>query len=165
MYKTKASANDIKYILDNLRAEDREELEAAHGKSWNPIVFEKIIDCEDVNIGISEKTKNPVLMWGVVPEELPARCLCSDFFDGRKKEYIGCIWLLSTNEIEQNYICFLKNAKKQMQIYEKEYKILCNQVHKANKGAINWLKWLGLKFKPYTEDFMFFYKEKGENNV
>lgn len=151
----KNKQQNVKYILDNLRKEDEKELKASHGYKWKEKVFKNIIACTDINIAVSQTTNKPVLMWGICEELVKPKTLGSAFDDYKK---IGIIWLLSTPEIQDKSICFLKNAKKQIKIYEKNFDFMCNKVHIENKTAINWLKWLGFKIEPFTEKFMFFYK-------
>ncbi len=151
LYKGKRNNKHIKYILKNLRAEDRRELEAKYGKKYLKFAYKNI---SNVDVTILYKDKTPVLMYGVHPQEMPSRSL-----GGYKKEYAGVVWLLSTDEIYKNKIYFLREAKKTIIEWAVKFRMLCNAVHKENFTAISWLKWLGFEFKPYTENFMFFYKE------
>jgi len=144
LHRTEKDIKNIQYILDNLRPDDVVEMKTEYGENWR-IVVEEYSKIYDLKIACDENGK-PICMSGVVPEE----------------NNIGIVWLLTTKEIENHYQSFLNEAKTEIDMWSKEYEVLCNVVHKRNKKAIRWLKWLGFKFdNPLNiqhKDSLFFYK-------
>jgi len=133
---------DLKFILDNLRDEDVNELKADHGENWKQETFENISKA-DGYICYSKENK-PVLVYGVT-----------------RQNDIGIIWMLSTQEITEQ-VSFIRLAKEFVASCSNDYRVLCNFVHDQNKLALKWLKSLGFKFdvQDHTkENFLFFYKE------
>jgi hypothetical protein len=148
-----ATKKDIKFILSNLRQEDKEELIAKYGDSWKKRTYSNIRNLgNDCLLALSAK-KEPVLLYGIVPCE----------------NNIGVIWVLSVKNIENEKINFLKQTKKFVNDNLKKYSMLCNFVHAKNKSAIAWIKWLGFEIESPeiiglgSKKFLFFFKES--NNV
>lgn len=134
MYRVKKkNIKDIKYILNHLRKEDRIECKAVLGKNWKK---ENLNNIKKVlGSTLIAKTKNgntPVLMCGA--------CALNNRPD------IAIVWMLSTPEIEKHQISFLREMKKEIQLYDEKYAITFNNIYKTNYLAKKWLKWAGFRF-------------------
>lgn len=162
MYRVEPVKEDIEYILDNLRDEDRIEMEADRGSNWREEVLKRTLELEDVTMVHYED--KPIIMYGVIPQELPAACVGGSLNKDRSIEYAGAVWLLATKEIIKNQVQFFRECRKELKRWDKEYKWLYNYVHNGNSQAIKWLKWLGFKFdcpRPlghWRRNFQYFYK-------
>ncbi len=164
MYREKnIKIEDIKYILDNIRDEDRLEAESTLGKDWKKSLLSDLLNSNQKFILAKTKTnKIPVLIAGA--------------WAVGNNNSIGAIWMLSTPEIVNHQISFLKEMKKELKKYDEDFSILYNKLYKENKLAKNWLKWAGFRF-PQSEkkhnaldkaflsvkipsDFEIFYRER-----
>ncbi len=156
MIKNIQSKQDIVYILENLRKEDKEELIALHGKHWK----EKILsDLEGQTIlclyFLTEKNEEiPLAMGGFFEQFL-------------EEPSIACVWLLSTNIVKQYKKFFMKELSKEIDKASKKYSIMYNFIYKSNYEAKKWLRIFGFRFdNPYPKNidmkdgFEFFYKTK-----
>lgn len=154
MIKETNNISDIKYILDNLREEDRKEVFSQLGSKWK----EKLITyfsnkTVKVLYGLNyEKKKIPIAMGGF--SEL-----------SEKDPLIACVWLLSTDFVLKNKRLFFTEIQKQLKMAENKYSIMYNFIYKSNYTAKGWLKKFGFKFdNPYPkylqikDGFEFFYK-------
>ena len=145
MYSKVKNRKDIRFILNNLRNQDKNELKAKYGKQWKSLVFENInkLDKEHCLIGCTDNNK-PVLLYGVVPHE----------------GNIGVVWMLASQDIAKEQISFLKQSKEYIKSQNEKFSLLCNYVHCDNSLAIKWLKWLGFNFEVRglgRKEFLFFY--------
>lgn len=152
MYRTNKNSEDVKYILDNLREEDLEELLALWGASWREETLRNIMDTDfEVLLGKTKKGKKPVVMGGV----------------WEVSEGIGCAWLLSTPEVKNHRHCLLRELKRDVEKSKKKFKLIYNFIYKRNFEAKKWLRWLGFRFdNPHPkgvnvpEGFEYFYLVK-----
>lgn len=162
MYKSEKNIDDIIFILDNLREEDKLEAIENNGLDYKKLLLEQFENTQnEIIIGKTKKENKPVLMYGAWATENPL---------------IACIWLLSTPDIVNNKICFIKELKKQIKEYDSKYYILFNKIYKKNYLAKNWLKAVGFRFPSEEEnktqldyeflkiktskDFEYFYRER-----
>lgn len=154
MIKNTNNIFDIKYILDNLRKEDEQELFFQLGIDWkNKMLEYSRGKTFKVLYGMNTlKEKVPIAMGGF--SELSP-----------KEPNIACVWLLSTIFVSKNKKLFFKELKRELKEAEKKYNIMYNFIYKSNNEAKGWLKNLGFKFdnpKPKNllvkEEFEFFYK-------
>ena len=138
----------VRYILDNLRFEDKQELIAKYGKrKYKKKAFADIKKF-NFDIGIDEITHRPFIMGG---------CNTAD----KNNPDIGIVWLLSTNLVYNNGFSLLKIIKKEFEIIDKKYFITCNQIYAKNFTAKKWLEKLGYKFvttKECQTGFEYFYR-------
>lgn len=134
MYRAKNIIDDdILFVLDNLREEDKIECVVSRGENFTNEILNDLKNLSPSDSFLLAKTKKdniPVLIAGVKHIE----------------KSIGCVFLLSTPEIEKHQICFLKEMKKQIEKYDENFSILYNQIYKTNHLAKNWLKWVGFRF-------------------
>ena len=128
------TTDDIEYILDNLRKEDRLEVIQNKGENYKEIILDEISKNKDKEILVA-KTKNdntPVLIHG-----------CWGLYENPS---IGIIWMLSTPEIVNHQKCFLREMKKELKKIDEKFGLTLNQLYKENYIAKNWLKWVGFRF-------------------
>ena len=109
MYRKEKNANDVLYILEHLREEDKAEAKILRGSDYVVSILNDIMNsCDDIFVlGCKKSDDTPVCMGGCVPA---------------KEQGTGIVWLLSTPEIERHQICFLRNAKGEKKYME--YKII-----------------------------------------
>ena len=150
--KNKYLRKDIKFVLNNLRNQDVEELKTAHGENWKRFIYKNLLKIPDDCCLIGYIKDKPVFIYGVVPAG----------------NDIGVIWMLSTQDITSYQKSFLRKSMRYINDSLKNFKLLCNYVHSKNYLAIKWLEWLGFCVEnPYLEglgkkQFLYFYKE-GQN--
>lgn len=134
MYRAEKNLRDIKYILNRLRKEDKEEVKAVFGKHWKKKSIENLIHTDfQILLGKIKNGNIPVLMGGAwaVDKNNPA---------------VAIVWMLSTPEIEKHQISFLRELKKEMKYYDEKFAITFNHIYKSNTLAKRWLKWVGYRF-------------------
>ena len=80
----------------------------------------------------------------------------------RQNHKIGTIWFLSSQELDKNYLYFLKRNKKWLYYLEEHYTYLSNYITVEHTKSIKWLKWQGYNFsKPMlvkNVKVLYFYK-------
>lgn len=154
MLKKTSDISVLKYVLDHIRTEDKQELIALYSDDWYEKVFENFSEREFLVLYGLDKAKNqvPIAIGGV-----------DSIFD--KSQRIACVWLLSTFWVMQNKTLFFKTLKTQALLVESEFDILFNFVYESNQSAKKWIKKLGFSFDnpnpaefSMEEGFEFFYK-------
>jgi len=154
MLKNCTEKREYKFILDNIRHEDKRELEALYGGGW----YEKTLE--------NFEKENVLVLYGKDFQENTVPVAIGGFrtVDENDPE-IGAVWLLTTKYIYKNSIALSKALKTQIEEKDKQYKIMFNYIYKSNYSAKKWLKKLGFKFdNPYPEGLIlpkgyeFFYK-------
>lgn len=153
MYRKQKNDADVLYILEHLRNEDREEVQAIHGENWKEIVFNDIMKTDfDVLMGVTKNGDVPVCMGGAWHIE-------------GNPDNVGVVWMLCTDEIINHKLCLLRELKKEFKKYDKKFWYLYNFIYTKNEFAKKWLKWIGFKFdtpKPLglkiPNGFEFFYR-------
>ena len=143
-------ASDVEYIIEHMRADDRQELEA---NGFAP--------SDGLRVSVDGSTH---LLTGLDKEGNPA------FIMGARKEPYGntaMIWLLGTDAIEREPKTFLLNSRPTLEMLYELVGVTTfyNFVWKHNHLHVKWLKWLGFTFKPQDDegphkDFVFFYKHR-----
>ena len=140
LYVKTKNEKDIATVLTNLRNEDEAEMLEEFGRSWYKTLF---FECKKNDIFIIKNSfHTPVGLFGIKPHINYAE-----------------ICLLCTDELKDDAISFLLQARKYVNKLLKEYRRLENYVHKKNKSAISWLKWLGFTLEDFDKNKMYFYKE------
>lgn len=131
-------------IAENLRPEDRRELETATGHSAVEAVFRSLASSEWAYV--SRYKGEPHAVFGVTSG--------------------GVIWMVGTKAIEKSPIATLKLAREFIAgLLEHHYQILWNQVDARNTLHIRWLESLGFSFGAHPKfkngmPFIPFYKER-----
>ena len=123
------SLEDIKYLAQRLRYEDKQEIIASTGLKPYEALLKGYL--ENVIVFTIVNTKNkPVGIFGV-----------NDCGNG-----LGAIWLVATNDLSTVQISFLRQCREVVKVFNNKYKILWNFVDCRNSLHIKWLKWCGFKF-------------------
>ena len=144
---------DILYILENLREEDKYELCLHSGKNWKKKTLDKLKMAQVIIL--KDRNEVPFAMGGI-----------------EGKNEVACVWLLTTQKVEENKLKLFKMIKSQLSLNSSRYSIYFNYICERNKLAKNWLVKLGFNFdnpKPKNlsvkKGFEFFYrvnKRKGK---
>lgn len=174
MYRAEVNIEDCRYVLDNLREEDKAEVLATRGENWKEDILNDL-----------QNSNYPFLLAKTKQNDIPV-LICGAWAADMNNPSVGIVWLLATPEIKKHQISFLKEMKKEIKKYDEQFGILYNQIYKTNFLAKQWLKWAGFRF-PLTkkkltpldrifskikveENFEIFYRERevkglGKNNV
>lgn len=154
MLKISTNQNEYRFILDNLREEDKQELYLLWGNNWYDSALQSLKDTEVLVFCGKNKTGEivPVAMGGFHPVL-------------NKKCKIACVWLLSTRFVKYNKTSLMRVIKQQVLKASLNYEIMYNFIYSSNFLAKMWLKKLGFCFdnpKPKNiklkSEFEFFYK-------
>lgn len=127
-----ACKRDVYDMHSRLRVADRQEVEAATGRT----PFESLMDglefskpCLTV-----QKAGRAEIMFGVVP--LPM---------GRSVR-VGAVWMLGTDELHAFSRTFLRESQRWLVAISRDYDLLTNVIDARNDAHIRWLRWLGFSF-------------------
>ena len=123
---------EVRTVLDNLCDDTVLELKYYLGNDWKNKTFQIIRAIKKERFIIKLKSNNkPVGIYGLVPVN----------------ENSGGIFLLTCDDLHKgNIITFLKSARKQVDSWLDEYKLIMDSWYKKNETIKKWL--LLLKFKP-----------------
>ncbi len=145
MYSTiTRNTREIKYVLNNLCEATAIELEKIFGNNYRFKVYNLIRALAKKYVIKLKKTGEPVGLFGLIPQN---------------NDSAG-IFLLTTNNLHKgNIITFLKGAKKQIEDWGLEYKLIMDSCYKQNEIIKKWLILLGFKPSGYQDDdFQVYYK-------
>ncbi len=153
MYRSIKTNDDVDFILEHLRNEDKEECIALFGDKWKEETKNRIMQTKFyVMLGKGKSDKTPICMGGIEQAEQDA-------------PGIGCAWFLCTDELKNHGIQILKELKKEVEQADEKFWLTYNMIYKTNHLAKKWLKWLGYKFDnpnpkgiEIPEGFEFFYR-------
>ncbi|MBR3654836.1 MAG: hypothetical protein IKN62_05345 [Elusimicrobia bacterium] len=136
---------EVRTVLDNLCDDTVLELRHYLGKHWKSKTFQIIraIKKEKFIIKLKENGK-PVGLYGLVPVN----------------EHSGGIFLLTCDDLHKgNIITFLKSARKQVDSWLDEYKLIMDSWYKKNETIKKWLILLHFKPSEFEDDnFQVWYK-------
>tara|TARA_Y100001938_G_C8035168_1_gene402940 strand:+ start:421 stop:879 length:459 start_codon:yes stop_codon:yes gene_type:complete len=126
---------DVKQLSKNLRKEDLDEIKA--NSNTNPYhALYTGVKFSHLPLTVMNDDR-VVMIMGVIPQ-------------GKN---LGMIWLLSSPEIKNISIAFLRNCKGVLDLYHKSFPVLYNYIDARNTVHLNWLKWLGFNFIKEHEKF------------
>lgn len=150
MYRKEKNLKDIKYILHNLRNEDKHEIISQFGENYIEEYSNLIMKRNDYFVlGCKKSDDTPVCMGGIADTD---------------ENGIGMVWLLCTPEIVNYQHCLLRNIKKDIQFFDKNYWFTFNYIFKENYLAKKWLSKFGYKFDKTVpnlpNDFELFYRTR-----
>lgn len=141
----------ITQIQDNLRMEDRREMEhvnAALGKHCT--VRDSVVRSWERGVLFDTRVGRPVLAYGVVPDETA--------------EGYGVCWMMGTPLIQKNPLGILRFARREIESWMREFTTIYNFVDTRNELHVRWLQILGFtlgaKFPVNGVDFQFFFKSR-----
>lgn len=143
MYQEKAiKLKEVRYVLERLSKEAVAELQKFFGNDYKNVTFQIIRASKGEKYLIRlAKNNEPVGVFGIIPQGV------------NENDKVGGIFFLATDNIHKgNKIKFLKGAKKQIAIWEKEYELLMDSCHKDNKTVAKWLYLLGFKPSKFEDD-------------
>ena len=124
-----STLEDIKYLEQRLRQEDKQEILAGSGLIPYYALLNGFQNSVIVFTIFNPKNK-PIGIFGV-----------DDVGNG-----VGGIWLLATKDLATIKIAFLKQCREVVKVLNQKYKILWNYVDCRNEVHIKWLKWCDFKF-------------------
>jgi hypothetical protein len=137
----------IPIIAANVRDADRQEL----------YDFCQLLPLE----AIEQSFDAAAAVWTGMIDDIPM-CMFG-VTDAVDRPGVGIPWLITTVDIEQYSLTFLKHCRPVVASMKKEFKLLENYVAVNNILAITWLKWLGFKFGceeeigPFNKPFIKFW--------
>lgn len=137
----------VEAVLNNLCEDTKTELKnicgTYVGNDYINNAFETIKDT-DIHVIRLKSNNEPVGLYGLIPIS---------------KTSAG-IYLLTTDNLHKgNVIKFLREAKKQVNQWTKEYKLIMDNWYKQNTTILKWLLLLGFKPSQYeNEKFQIYYK-------
>lgn len=137
----------VEAVLDNLCEDTKTELKKIYKTSDDSNYLQCTLDAiKDSEIFVVKLQENnePVGLYGLIPQD---------------NESAG-IFLLTTDNLHKgNLITFLKGAKKQVDEWSKQYKLIMDNCYKQNETIKKWLRLLGFKPSEYQDDnFQIYYK-------
>lgn len=117
-------------IAMNMRQADRDEVDAASGRSaFEAMEFSFKKSTRPMTVLIDDV---PAAMFGVGDINILTG--------------VGAPWLLGTDLVETQYVPFLRGSTRWRDQLLKRYSVLRNFVDVRNEASIRWLKWLGFTF-------------------
>lgn len=122
----KPTKDDVEYLINNIRQEDIEEIEAASDISVRE-ALESTPNLLD-NSSTWEVNGKLVCMFGITP--------CED-------DKMGVIWMLATEEFHKYSKLFAVKSKKVILGLVEKYEYVFNFVYGKNTKSIKWLEWVG----------------------
>lgn len=130
----KPTKDDVEYLIDHVRPEDIEEVDAFDGST----IRESLEQTPNLleNSEVWEVDGKVVCMFGVTPVE--------------EYEGVGLIWMLATSEFEQYSKMFAVRCQKVVEKMVDGYEFIYNYVHSKNEKSVQWLRWLG--FQTYAPE-------------
>jgi len=150
----KSVKGDLRDIADRMRNADKKEIWASN----NIAPLEALIKGLDNSVYCrTVENGRAILMFGVAPE---------DILGNR-----AAVWMLSTDDLDNIKIHFLRNCRKYVDEMLEYYEYLENYVDCENTKCIQWLKFLGANIDepaPYGVEgklFRHFSFTKGKDNV
>ena len=124
-----STQEDVEYLCDNLRPEDREEVLASHGTTR-----------EALQTGFDESEE----CWTIIvtdTDEIAGIYRLSEY-----DETMAIPWLLTTPAIKKVWLPFLRGSRKWVEEANQKYPLLTNAVDADYTVAINWLRFVGFTF-------------------
>jgi len=129
-------SEDIVILTDNLRTADLKELRASQ-----PL---PPLEALTLSVEVSDEANTIITGDGKI---------AGIFGVATVNEMIGAPWLMGTDLIPSIQKSFLKGSYKWVIDKNEHYPILMNYVHKDNKLAIQWLRFLGFNFTQLIEEY------------
>ena len=121
--------DDVDYLCDNLRPEDRQEVLASHGSTR-----------EAVQIGFDESEE----CWTIIVTDTGE--IAGIYGLARYDDTLGVPWLLTSPAIKKVWLPFLRGSRKWVEEANNKYPLLTNAVDADYTVAINWLRFVGFTF-------------------
>lgn len=153
LYRKRKNIDDVRYILEHLREEDKHEAYSVYGDDYIERCLSGIMNSRDYFVlGCKVDDDTPVVMGGISETD---------------EDGVGVVWLLSTPEIVNFKTTLFRNLIVEMREIDRRFFITYNCLYKENDFAKNYLQKLGYNFdipKPVglnvPDDFVFFYRKR-----
>jgi hypothetical protein len=124
-----STQDDVEYLCDNLRPEDREEVLASHGSTR-----------EALQIGFDESEE----CWTITVKDTGE--IAGIYGLAKYDDDVAVPWLLTTPAIKKVWLPFLRGSRKWVEEANQKYPLLTNAVDADYTVAINWLRFVGFTF-------------------
>lgn len=124
----KPTKDDVEYIINHIRPEDVEEVDAFSGETIRNV------------LETTPDLLNKSQVW-----EVDGRVVCIFGVNPINDMKMGIIWMLATTEFEKYSRMFAVRCKKVVDEMIDGFDFVLNYVHSKNKKSIEWLSWLGFK--------------------
>jgi len=124
-----STQDDVEYLCDNLRPEDREEVLASHGSTR-----------EALQVGFDESEE----CWTITVKDTGE--IAGIYGLARYDDDVAVPWLLTTSAIKKVWLPFLRGSRKWVEEANQKYPLLTNAVDADYTVAINWLRFVGFTF-------------------
>lgn len=124
-----STQDDIEYLCDNLRPEDREEVLASHGSTR-----------EALQMGFDESEE----CWTITVKDTGE--IAGIYGLAKYDDAMAVPWLLTTPAIKKVWLPFLRGSRKWVEEANNKYPLLTNAVDADYTVAINWLRFVGFTF-------------------
>lgn len=121
--------DDVDYLCDNLRPEDRQEVLASHGSTR-----------EALQVGFDESEE----CWTIIVKDTGE--IAGMYGLARYDDTLGVPWLLTSPAIKKVWLPFLRGSRKWVEEANNKYPLLTNAVDADYTVAINWLRFVGFTF-------------------
>ena len=130
-----AKACHIRTIARRMRQADRDEIEAAAGKTPGAALTYSLRKSTHAWTALIDG--RPEMMFGVGDINILTG--------------VGAPWLLGTDAVELHYVSFLRQSVSFRDQLLRRYPIMRNFVDDRNRISKRWLEWLGAKFSDPVE--------------
>lgn len=151
MIEIEVSKENLEKFTQDLRKEDKEELEQTFKESWKRNFIDICLKEENIWFLADEKN-NPCAIGGIQLENKE-----------KNKPKKGRIWLICANNVRKNHIYLFRYIINKIKSFKEKCDILYNSIYKTNFGILKWLKKYGFKVIDINDKIKFFYFTKEEN--
>jgi len=148
MITSEKNEDEILFILQNLRAEDKIEAETVIGKDYIEKTLKRIFEPDIVFFLAKDNNNIPYAMGG---------------YQTTEEKGVVLIWLLSTNDIAHHRHFVLRKIREELKKIEQNNWFIFNYIFEKNYLAKIWLKKFGFSFisdKSFSKGFELFYKKR-----
>ena len=154
MLKESNDIQIVRYILKNIREEDKQELMALFSSDWYRKTIKRFYGQKFLVLyGYDDrKIIVPIAIGGI-----------DKIYE--KPNRVASVWLLSTIWIENNRKLLFSTIKQQLLLAEKDCDVFFNFIYKSNRKLKKWLHKMGFLFDAsksselcMDDGFEFFYK-------
>lgn len=128
---TTTNVYHVTELLDNLRPDDRAEVEAARG-TVTPMQLWADVKVAQHCITALDSHNRVVCVYGLSRHPAQAE--------------VGVVWLLGTALLDKHMFQLCKEARTVLASWHKKFPILTNFTDKRNTRVLRWLRWLGFTF-------------------
>lgn len=118
-----------RHVAENLREQDRAEVEASSGMDPKASVALSILMSSRA-FAVLDREGVPVCLFGVAPHPLPG---------------VGVAWLLGTDGLLKEALPIARGSRQYLAELHQEFPLLWNYVDERNTLSIRWLRWMGFE--------------------